>query len=665
VTAAAFAPLVLALAPLLPQEAAPVDARELAQRVEAAIERGAPAAELVTLLVRLGAVRDARAAEELAGFALELDGFPARRAVMALAGCDQPHSGRELRELAKRADHPAARDEALRRLAASGEEEDLEWLRKRWSREDDEAARRLILQQLVQREAPGLERLVLEAAEDRDPTLRAQGLRGIGQLGLARALPRVKRELGDGNVGVRRAAVEALGGIGGREAFIALVEVATDSRFTALQGEVDRALHSADDADEVNVLVRALSTRDEVLAQRLLEAVAAAAPAQPQLCGKALFRGLANPDEAVRSAAVRGLVRARIRGAAEALAKRVDHRNLATRTDAVWGLSRLGDIPSHRHAAIVHLAGHAEDALRRHATSALRWVGSEEALATAGVALQDEHWPVVSAAVESLLAMRRPESLSWLIEAGAARQDRLRGDIADALELLTGEAFGPNFAAWRRWLADQPADLRLPDPEVAARLVERARAARAASPQETTTYHGIPVPPGPVVFVLDHSGSMASRRGGRKVSDLRHFADALEQVLRGLPQSQRFNLVLFGSGVRTWQPAPVEATTDNVDAACQLLAATTPTGGTNLYDALEEAVLMEGVQTVFVLTDGQPSAGRRVAAGDILLGIEYANRDLGIRIHTIAAGSVAADFLQQLAETNGGEAVDLRRAGGR
>lgn len=662
-TGAVLARLVLALAAASIQETpvASADAvRELRGLLEQAVAEQAPLAAQATLVRRLGAAGGDEAAVALAELALVLPPVIAAHAVAALPGTASAQVPKLLRELSRQSHAVAARSQALRELAALGPAE-LDWLARRWSREQDPMVRREILQVLMEREAPGLERMVVAAAEQDDPALRAQGLRGIGQLGLRRELPLVERELGDGNLAVRLAAVDALGLLGGAKAFQLLIGAATDARFAGAQAEVSRALNSADEEDEVLVLIKALGTRDEILAERLVEAVAAAAHHRPETCGRALLRALEHPSERVRAASVRGLVATATPGAAEALARRLEHRSVATRTDALWGLARLGGVPAGKERLILELARHDDAALRMHAVAALRWFDDEAALAAAGTALADPDWRVVAAAAEVLVALRRPAALPWLIAAGESRRDRLHRDLASALESMTGEAFGAFYAAWRRWLADQPADLRLPDPEVARLLVERARAARAALEPATTTYHGIPVPDGPVVFVLDISGSMAARRQDPARSDLRYFTDALAAVLRGLPEGQPFDVVLFGSSVAAWRPQPESVDPARVAEAVALLEGTAPAGGTNLYDALELALGMDGVQTIFLLTDGQPTAGKRTAPGDILLGIEYRNRDLGVRIHTVAAGTAAADFLARLAANNGGQAVDLRR----
>jgi hypothetical protein len=65
------------------------------------------------------------------------------------------------------------------------------------------------------------------------------------------------------------------------------------------------------------------------------------------------------------------------------------------------------------------------------------------------------------------------------------------------------------------------------------------------------------------------------------------------------------------------------------------------------------------------MTDGAPSAGEYQMPDSILAEINRINRDRMIRIHTIAAGTVQAEFLADLAATNGGKTVDLRKNKGK
>ena len=90
-----------------------------------------------------------------------------------------------------------------------------------------------------------------------------------------------------------------------------------------------------------------------------------------------------------------------------------------------------------------------------------------------------------------------------------------------------------------------------------------------------------------------------------------------------------------------------------------------PKGGTNVFDALIH--VLEGsdvgygteastdVDEVFVLSDGQPSAGLLTDPVEILRVVREINKIRKIRIHAVFAGEGSgADFMRKLAEENGG-----------
>lgn len=112
--------------------------------------------------------------------------------------------------------------------------------------------------------------------------------------------------------------------------------------------------------------------------------------------------------------------------------------------------------------------------------------------------------------------------------------------------------------------------------------------------------------PREVILVLDRSGSMA----GAKLDQAR--AAAL-QVLEGLRDGEAFNLVVYSDQVETFSPHPVVKTAATLAQARAYLRQVTHRGGTNLHDALAEALrqpLTPGfLPLVLFLTDGLPTAG--------------------------------------------------------
>jgi Ca-activated chloride channel family protein len=124
-----------------------------------------------------------------------------------------------------------------------------------------------------------------------------------------------------------------------------------------------------------------------------------------------------------------------------------------------------------------------------------------------------------------------------------------------------------------------------------------------------------------VTLVLDRSGSMAGRK-------LEQGKAAVLQVLEGLAGGEGMQVIDYGTDVAQAFPRPVAKDARTLAAARAYVDAIRPHGGTNIHDALVEALrapVMKGtLPLVLFLTDGLPTVGpsseaelhRMVAAGN-------------------------------------------------
>ncbi len=149
-----------------------------------------------------------------------------------------------------------------------------------------------------------------------------------------------------------------------------------------------------------------------------------------------------------------------------------------------------------------------------------------------------------------------------------------------------------------------------------------------------------------VTLVIDRSGSM--REGGK----LDQVKAAARQILEGLRDGERFNVVAYGSTVDQLSVRPVEKDPRSLARAMAFLDALEPGGGTNIHDALVAALTPpapgDALPLVLFLTDGLPTVGetseRRLR--DL---VERGNR-AGRRIFTIGVGvDVNAPLLTAIA----------------
>ena len=110
-----------------------------------------------------------------------------------------------------------------------------------------------------------------------------------------------------------------------------------------------------------------------------------------------------------------------------------------------------------------------------------------------------------------------------------------------------------------------------------------------------------------VILVLDRSGSMS----GGKIEQVK---EAARQVVAGLEEREAFNIIAYNEAVEFFAKQPVMRTEETVRAAQAYLKSIAARGGTNIHDALLEALrqkpMGEMLPIVLFLTDGLPTVGQ-------------------------------------------------------
>jgi Ca-activated chloride channel family protein len=158
-----------------------------------------------------------------------------------------------------------------------------------------------------------------------------------------------------------------------------------------------------------------------------------------------------------------------------------------------------------------------------------------------------------------------------------------------------------------------------------------------------------------LIFVLDSSGSMS----GKKITQAK---EAVRFVIDHLEKGDKFALVDFDDGVDVFSPDLVPASPENREKALRFVDEIEDSGGTNINDALLQALKMveqEGRPSyILFLTDGLPTVGVTETA-DILRNVGQAN-SRNIRIFVFGVGyDVNTELLDRLSSDNRGTSVYL------
>lgn len=292
---------------------------------------------------------------------------------------------------------------------------------------------------------------------------------------------------------------------------------------------------------------------------------------------------------------------------------------------------------------------------------ALARVGDDRAAAPVALLLRHSSWSVRAAAAEVLGTVGDRRAVPLLLEALRSEEGRLREDIGRALNRITGQRFAPDYEFWADWWTRHEG----------GELPEAAPEESPARP-DPASFYGIRTWSNRIVFVLDVSGSMLeaagtsppSRSSSTRKIDVarREFARALAP----LDERGRFGVLLYSSVVFPFSDEVERGSPDRKAQASSFVESAPVGGGTNLGDALEEALLLCGggtyerprdpqADTIFLLTDGFPTAGRLRDPEAIVREVRRVVRTSRIVVHCVGTGSHDARFLRALAQATGGQ----------
>ncbi len=326
--------------------------------------------------------------------------------------------------------------------------------------------------------------------------------------------------------------------------------------------------------------------------------------------------------------------------------------------------------------------------------------------------LADDNWQVQSAAIAALKVLRPQQAVQPLIDL-MKQAGRLQIECSEALFAITGMDFGLDPVRWQeQWTTLMGIQgWRIPTDEELAKKAESRRkydALYGKTEQKKNAFAGIPTTSTNVLFIIDVSGSMDDLVV--EVEKFQGYADRkrftivqtqLLQTLESLTDETNFDIVAFATNLQVWKGRLVPANVVNREAAKAFVRRLKPIGGTesqelaasglggaanleagktNTYKALmyafgidpdkppkaaatgaDKEALKSPLDTVYFLSDGRPSVGKFIDVNEIRREVNKHNEVWRIVFHAIAIGDFQKEFLQALAEDNGGVFVDLGR----
>jgi len=407
------------------------------------------------------------------------------------------------------------------------------------------------------------------------------------------------------------------------------------------------------DVEFYPVLLR-LGGNNTELVRRALRTAAPYAAQDAALVKYLATKGLEDTRPGARDAAIALLREAPAEAVQPLVAKmRADLANPKKRSlDLAAGLHELlAKDPSWRQDCLA-LASAKETDARAVGLSLLLELGADTAIVQAQQNLGAKAWELRSLAYRYLTRFRDVSSIPLLIARFDSEDGRLAAELSEALFVHTATRCWKR-REWEQWWEKSKVGFALPHPD-AVGMGNSGGSAGGKSVGNTASYHDIPLVSSRFAFVIDRSGSMSAVVGtDRKFTRLESAKQQLTQVVTGLAKTHHCNLILYDHTVQSVWDRLKPCDEPNKAELLAKVKQATPGGGTNIFDALERAFQDPAVDTIYLLTDGEPSAGRLIAVDDIADEVRRWNRHRQIIIHGISIG-LDSRLLKRLTSESGG-----------
>lgn len=303
------------------------------------------------------------------------------------------------------------------------------------------------------------------------------------------------------------------------------------------------------------------------------------------------------------------------------------------------------------------------DALRLAAIAALGDQGHPEVAESLNDVLSmSGQLPLKTAAIASLRKIRQTVSVKVLISALNDPDASVVALAKEALVDLVGEDQGKDYASWREWWQKSEKTFK-------PRGHQKPQEETAGGPKKGTSFYGIETRSLHLIYILDRSGSMNETDAGNGKARMQAAKDELTESILSLPDIATFNIIFYNHTFDTWKKTMTQATKENKATAVAWIKSIEAVGATNIFDPIERGFALAGrgtedkaygtlLDTVFLMTDGQPNRGRIISPEHILKEVDRMNALKKIKIHTIGVGEGQDEgFLRKLAEMTGGQYV--------
>jgi len=262
--------------------------------------------------------------------------------------------------------------------------------------------------------------------------------------------------------------------------------------------------------------------------------------------------------------------------------------------------------------------------------------------------LDDEDWRPRIQAVDNLTAIRTKTAVDALVRASRDGRPVVAHRAMAHLQKIGDKKFDlPE--QWDLWWKESRESFQFPEGRPPAKDDEAAPTG--------VTYNKLRVVSDHVAFVIDKSRDMTNPTAAAVMKDQR-AREELDRTLSGLRGKDFvFNVHTYGTQFRSLSPKPIRLDERSQKAATRFVSGVTPDGLKSIWEVLETVVTDPTLDTVYLLSSGEPEVGLYVHWNRVTHHLKELNRFHKVVVHTVAYSDSEwyREQLQKIAEATGGE----------
>ncbi|MFN0206151.1 MAG: HEAT repeat domain-containing protein [Planctomycetota bacterium] len=368
-----------------------------------------------------------------------------------------------------------------------------------------------------------------------------------------------------------------------------------------------------------------------------------------------LFRALQEPSAAIKASAARALARLKAKEGVSRVASLKSHADPVVRAYAniAWA---MGDIKNNAKA----FAGiiDKDAGVRTALLGALPDIAPDLVVEKSKARIADADWRVRLQAVQNLQTIKTKDSVASLVLLVADGRRAIANTAEAALIKLTGKKFHGD-KAWKSWWEGEGEKFEFP--------ADTAPAESPAATGETGVFFGLPIDSDHVAFLIDRGATMGNPAPSGKGTKMEEVLGELEQTLKSLPAGTKFNVLAYNNTTSAWNKKAQPLNEKTIKGGLDFLRSQSLAGRKNIWSALLAAIEDSDIDTIYLMSDGEPEDGVYVHYNRVVDHLKRLNILRKVVIHTVhvsdpAWSAATAEWyrsqLREIAKGTGGKYVE-------